>query len=69
MDVILRNGYSSRSPFVRCRVHIYKGYGKPEWGVEPNKKCFVLRIEKILEIGNVTTNIEFKEGETNNEQS
>ena len=58
MDIILRNGYSSKAPFVKCNVHIYKGYGKEEWGAEPNKKYFVLSIKEILEIGNVTTNEE-----------
>ena len=58
MDIILRNGYSAKSPFVKCRVHIYKGYGKTEWGAKLNKEYFVLNIMKILEIGNVTTNIE-----------
>lgn len=62
MDIILRNGYSSKSPFIKCNVHIYKGYGKEEWGAEPNKKYFVLSIKKILEIGNLTTNVELKEG-------
>ena len=55
MDVIFQNGYSSKSPFVKCNVYICEGYGKEEWGADPSKKCFVLSIKKILEIGNITT--------------
>ena len=43
----LRNGYSKNSPTLECKVKIIKGYGKPEWGAEPNKLYYVL---KILEL-------------------
>ncbi len=43
----LRNGYSSTSPtlevFVKCSV----GYGRSEWGAEPNQQYFVLSILDI----------------------
>lgn len=43
----LRNGYSKNSPAVVCHVVIYKGYGKTEWGAEPNKLYYVLKILKV----------------------
>ena len=45
--IIFRNGYSNKSPSVKCTVEIIRGYGKEEWGAEPNKEYYVL---KILEI-------------------
>ena len=46
-EILFRNGYSSNSPsFVaECRFTI--GKGKPEWGAEPGKKYYVLKIEHI----------------------
>lgn len=49
-EVILRNGYSSNSPSIKCRVKIEKGYGKPEWGAEPNKLYYVLKILSVEEV-------------------
>lgn len=46
--VMFRNGYSSSSPTFTAMVRIAVGEGNPEWGAEPNKKYYVLRIEKIL---------------------
>lgn len=43
-EIIFRNGYSSNSPSIKCRVEITKGYGKEEWGAEPNKEYYVLKI-------------------------
>lgn len=48
--IILRNGYSSNSPSIQCYVRIKKGYGKPEWGAEPNKLYYVLTILSVEEI-------------------
>ena len=42
-----RNGYSKQDPMIECRVCIKKGYGKPEWGAEPNKLYYVLKILKV----------------------
>jgi len=50
MELILRNGYSSNSPKIKCNVKIEKGYGKPEWGAEPNKVYYVLKILSVEEI-------------------
>lgn len=49
-NVIFRNGYSKNSPSIRCEVEISIGYGKPEWGAEPNKKYYVLKILSIERI-------------------
>ena len=45
--IIIRNGYSNNSPTIECYVRITKGYGKEEWGVEPNKEYYVLQILKV----------------------
>lgn len=49
-DIILRNGYLSNSPKIQCYVKIQKGYGKEEWGAEPDKKYYVLKILNVKEI-------------------
>lgn len=49
-DIILRNGYSKNSPSIICYVHIEKGTGKEEWGAEPNKLYYVLKILSVKEI-------------------
>lgn len=48
--VRLRNGYSKNSPTITCYCQLTEGKGKPEWGAEPNKTYYVL---KILTIYNV----------------
>lgn len=50
MNVIFRNGYSKKSPSVQCYVRIERGYGKTEWGAEPNKEYYVLKILSMEEI-------------------
>ena len=47
--VVFRNGYSKDSPKIKCLVEIRKGQGKEEWGAEPNKEYYVLKILEILE--------------------
>lgn len=49
-DVIFRNGYRKDSPEIKCKVHISKGYGNPEWGAEPNKLYYVLEILSVEEV-------------------
>lgn len=46
--VKFRNGYSLESPYIVCWVRIEKGQGKQEWGAEPNKDYFILKIICIL---------------------
>ena len=48
--IILRNGYSNNSPSIECYVRCYKGYGKKEWGAEPNKEYYVLEILQVNEV-------------------
>lgn len=43
-DIILRNGYRKESPSIECYVRIEKGYGKKEWGAEPGKEYYILKI-------------------------
>ena len=44
---VLRNGYSSSSPCAIIRVKVSVGFGKTEWGAEPNQQYFVLSILEI----------------------
>lgn len=50
MNIIFRNGYSSNSPKIKCYVKITKGTGKEEWGAEPNKEYYVLKILSVEEV-------------------
>lgn len=43
---ILRNGYSLTSPAIKLYVKLCVGTGNPNWGAEPDKTYFVLRILK-----------------------
>ena len=49
-EIIFRNGYSKNSPYIKCKVSIAKGYGKEEWGAEPNKLYYVLKILSVEEL-------------------
>ena len=49
-NIIFRNGYSKKSPSIQCYVRIEKGYGNPEWGAEPNKLYYVLKILSVEEV-------------------
>lgn len=49
-NIIFRNGYSKNSPSIKCYVCIEKGYGKPEWGAEPNKEYYVLKILSVEDV-------------------
>ncbi len=48
-EVKFRNGYSATSRtmrFIKCQVRV--DYGRPEWGAEPGKKYFVIKLgEKV----------------------
>ena len=48
--ILLRNGYSKNNPTIRCECIIYKGYGKKEWGAEPKKLYYVLKILSVEEV-------------------
>lgn len=41
---IIQNGYSKSSPRLYCYVEASVGYGKQEWGADPETQYFVLKI-------------------------
>ncbi|MFQ9923765.1 MAG: ASCH domain-containing protein [Beduini sp.] len=49
-QVCFRNGYSSHSPCFIATVSLSINYGKEEWGAEPNKRYYVLKIIEIEEV-------------------
>ncbi len=53
INVIFRNGYSKNSQSIKCKVKITKGHGKPEWGAEPGKLYYVLKILSVEEVTDV----------------
>jgi hypothetical protein len=54
--VIFRNGYSKNSPSIKCYISLYKDLtGRPEWGAEPNKLYYVLKILSVEEIKSMKT--------------
>lgn len=47
--VEFRNGYSLAAPILLIRCdEITIGPGRPEWGAEPGKEYFVIKLGKIL---------------------
>jgi len=50
LEVIFRNGYSSNSPKIKCNVILAVNYGKLEWGAEPGKLYYVLKILSVEEV-------------------
>jgi len=53
VPVLFRNGYGKKCPeFVaRCSLEIKKG--KPEWGAEPGREYYVLKIHEIKSVANM----------------
>lgn len=51
IDLILRNGYSKKSPSMRCSVRIVIGPGQTKWGAIEGKDYYVLRIIRKELIG------------------
>ena len=49
-NVKFRNGYSKASSTIKCKVSITKDYGKIEWGAEPGKLYYVLKILSVEEV-------------------
>lgn len=49
IPIIFRNGYSANSPNFTALCSLDVKTGKEEWGAEPNKEYYVLRIEEIVE--------------------
>ena len=46
--VCLKNGYHKDAPTLNCKCRLRVGYGKEEWGAEPEVKYFILDIIEIL---------------------
>lgn len=44
-----RNGYGNNVPSFKAECTISEGYGKKEWGAEPEVKYYVLTIKRILQ--------------------
>ena len=49
---LVQHGYSKDLPEVVCKCTLQFGKGKPEWGAEPGKLYYVLKIEKVEEVRN-----------------
>ena len=47
VPIVFRNGYSKESPEIICKCTLHFGKGKPEWGAEPGKLYYVLKIQEI----------------------
>ena len=48
--VMFKNGYQKEAPKIKCFVELRQDYGKTEWGAEPNKEYYVLKILRVEEI-------------------
>lgn len=46
--VTFRNGYSKNAPFFVARCSLRVGFGKAEWGAEPDTKYFILEILELI---------------------
>lgn len=47
LDIMFRNGYSSKSPSFIAECQLTYGTGKEEWGAEKDKRYYILKILKI----------------------
>ena len=48
--VIFKNGYQKNAPKIMCKVDITTRRGNTEWGAEPFKMYYVLKILSVEEI-------------------
>lgn len=55
--VIFRNGYKKDSPKIKCLCSLAQGFGKKEWGAEPDTVYYIL---EILSVENVEVENENK---------
>jgi hypothetical protein len=58
INVLFRNGYSKYSPSIRATCAVYLGTGRTEWGAEPGKEYFVL---KILNVKRYQSGLRYKQ--------
>lgn len=47
--IMFRNGYSRNSPSFIAKCTLSAGKGKEEWGAEPGKEYYTLKIHEITE--------------------
>lgn len=49
--VLFRNGYGNNRPTLKCNIKLMQYFpNKPEWGAEPNKMYYVLKILSVEEV-------------------
>jgi len=48
--LIFKNGYHKNASKIKCFIELSQGYGKKEWGAEPGKLYYVLKILSVEEI-------------------
>lgn len=46
----LRNGYNAAADTMEITAVLQHGEGRPEWGAEPGKPCFILRILSVKSV-------------------
>ena len=46
----LRNGYNMDADTMEITAVLQHGEGRPEWGAEPGKPCFILRILSVKSV-------------------
>ena len=51
-QIMFRAGYSKDSPSCVCTVQLSTGKGRPEWGAEPDKDYYILKILEVKEVIN-----------------
>lgn len=45
-----RNGYTKHSPYIDCKVRIYVGPGKEEWGASQFVLYYILEILEVVTV-------------------
>lgn len=48
--IILKNGYQKNALKIKCFIELTQGYGKTDWGAEPGKLYYVLKILSVEEV-------------------
>lgn len=46
-EILFRNGYRKDSPILKAVCTIDTGFGKPEWGADPEKEYYRLYIHEV----------------------
>lgn len=50
--IMFRNGYSKNSPSCIALCRLQMGKGRPEWGANPDKDYYILKILEVKEVIN-----------------